>query len=113
MRAIIKLLGRGAIILAASTLTLANWLLSGILAAGFASSCKAMRTHDAALYPLTQSAQPCRLHRADYFSASTPACERNRPVNRRPTHPDAPITLPSTMSGLPPREAITSSSVVR
>jgi hypothetical protein len=42
-RAIIKLLGRGAIILAASALTLANWLLWGaFLLLGFASSCKAM-----------------------------------------------------------------------
>ena len=41
-RAIIKLLGRGAIILAASTLTLANWLLwAAFLLLGFASSCKA------------------------------------------------------------------------
>ena len=41
-RAIIKLLGRGAIILVASTLTLANWLLWGaFLLLGFASSCKA------------------------------------------------------------------------
>ena len=41
-RAIVKLLGRGAIILAASTLTLANWLLwAAFLLLGFASLCKA------------------------------------------------------------------------
>jgi hypothetical protein len=41
-RAIIKLLGRGAIILAAGTLSVANWLLSAaFLLIGFAASCKA------------------------------------------------------------------------
>jgi hypothetical protein len=41
-RAIIKLLGRGAIVLAASSLALANWLLwAAFLLLGFASSCKA------------------------------------------------------------------------
>jgi hypothetical protein len=41
-RAIIKLLGRGAIIFAASALELANWLLwAAFLLLGFASSCKA------------------------------------------------------------------------
>ena len=52
-RAIIKLLGRGAIILAASTLTLANWLLwAAFLLLGFASSCKAAAERmTLALYP--------------------------------------------------------------
>jgi hypothetical protein len=41
-RAIIKLLGRGAIVIAVSALELANWVLwAAFLLLGFASSCKA------------------------------------------------------------------------
>ena len=50
----------------------------------------------------------------NYFSAATPACEITsscEPVP--PLTPIAPMILPPTISGLPPREAITSSSVGR
>ena len=49
-----------------------------------------------------------------YFSAATPACEITSSCEPLPPlAPIAPITLPPTTSGLPPREAITSSSVGR
>jgi hypothetical protein len=61
--------------------------------------------HDA---PLGLLAAKCQ------FSAATPACETTSSCEPLPPlTPIAPINLPPTTSGLPPREAITSSSVVR
>jgi hypothetical protein len=51
---------------------------------------------------------------ANYFSTATPASDTTsswEPVP--PLTPIAPMTLPPTTSGLPPREAITSSRVAR
>src|SRR5450759_3076792 len=46
-----------------------------------------------------------------YLSAATPACESTSScAPAPPLTPMAPITLPPTISGLPPRDAITSSS---
>ena len=79
-RAIIKLLGRGAILLTVSALDLASWTLwAALLLFGFASCCKTDRTCDAALYPLAQGAARSRNGTADRLMRH---CERSEAIQR-------------------------------
>ena len=52
--------------------------------------------------------------RRAYLRLAAPACETTSScAPEPPLTPMAPMTLPPTISGLPPRDAVTSSSVVK